>query len=277
MGADLARRSTKIFTALIALCLAIAAMLAHTPHHVEAVAAHVQTVSDVVAYSVLGVSLPAFMFDPNVIFLYFVVAMLGIYVEFSHPGTIIPGIVGGIALLLFLFTASFIAPNWLGLIPLLLAFVLLVLDVKLPAHGVLTVGAVIALISGAFLFFQGGGAHARPPIAPVVVYTMGGMVGLIGLTLVVFVMRAYHQRVITGVEGMIGARVTAITPLHPSGRVMYAGENWAAQVDPPAHGADPGAELRIVRVERLCLHVEPVHEQNAAAESVNEIVMRQEM
>ncbi len=198
------------------------------------------------------------LLDPNVIFLLFIVAVIGIYLEISHPGVILPGVVGSIALLLFLFGVGSLSPNWAGLALMILAFVLLVLDVKLPTHGVLTVGAVISLVFGAFIFFNSGGPYNGPQVNPLVVYSMAGLIGLIGLTLVTFIVRAQRQRVNTGVEGMIGAVATALTPLLPQGRVRYQGEDWAAVVEAPTTSVDAGSEVQIVAVEGLRLHVRPI-------------------
>jgi len=198
-----------------------------------------------------------FLLDPNVAFLLFVLAVIGIYIEISHPGLILPGVVGGIALLLFLFAAGSLSPNWAGLGLMVLAFVLLILDVKLPTHGVLTVGAIISLIFGAFIFFNSG-SLTGPQVNPIVVYSMAGLIGLIGFSLVTVIVRVQRRRVTTGVEAMIGATVIALTPLLPEGRVSYGGEDWAAVLDPPATSADAGSELRIVTVEGLRLHVQPV-------------------
>ncbi len=195
------------------------------------------------------------LLDPNVVFLLFIVAMLGIYLEISHPGAILPGVTGAIALLLFLFAAGSLSPNWAGLGLMVLAAVLLVLDVKLPTHGVLTLGAVISLVVGALIFFNSGGPYDGPQLNPIVVYGIAGIVGVVGLTLVTFVVQAQRRRVTTGVEGMIGAKVVALTPLLPQGRVDYSGEDWAAILDSPAASADPGSELQIVSVEGLRLHV----------------------
>src|SRR5438045_9615834 len=96
------------------------------------------------------------LLDPNIIFLLFIVALIGLFVEVSHPGAIIPGVIGSIALILFLFESWFLSPNWAGLVLMALAFVLLILDVKLPAHGILTLVAVICFIIVAFLFFTSG-------------------------------------------------------------------------------------------------------------------------
>src|SRR5579875_2972844 len=203
------------------------------------------------------------LIDPNVAFLLFVVAMIGIYLEIAHPGVIVPGVVGGIALLLFLFAAGSLSPDWVGLALMGFSLALLVLDIRLPSHGVLTIGAVISLILGALLFFNSGsgGAYGEPRVNPLVVYAMGAVVGLIGLSLVSFIVRAQRQPVTTGVESMIGARVTALTDLEPEGRVSYGGENWAAVLDPPALSVDAGTILQIVSVEGLRLHVRPAHTQ----------------
>ena len=196
------------------------------------------------------------LLDPNIVFLLFVVAVLGVYVEIAHPGAIIPGVIGTIAFVGFLFAASFLAPNWIGLAFMLLAAVLLVLDVKLPAHGALTVGAMLSLIIGAFLFFNGSSGSVG--LNPILVYSVAGIVGVVGFLLVRVAMRARRMHVTTGVEGMIGATVIAKTPLLPEGRVRYAGEDWAAILDDATASADPGSKLQIVSVEGLRLHVQPV-------------------
>src|SRR6266849_9963846 len=147
----------------------------------------------------------ALIHDPNVTFLLFVVAIIGIYVEISHPGAILPGVAGGIALLLFFFAAGSLSPNWAGLALMALAFVLLVLDTRLATHGALTVGAAISLIFGALLFFNSGGPYQEPPVNTLLVYAMGGLVGLVGLYVVSMIVRTRRRQVSTGTEGMIGA------------------------------------------------------------------------
>ncbi|HEY4384907.1 MAG TPA: hypothetical protein VGN34_10580, partial [Ktedonobacteraceae bacterium] len=83
------------------------------------------------------------LLNPNIVFLVFIVAMIGLFVEATHPGAIIPGIVGALAFIIFLFAAVALSPNWLGLIFMVLAFLLLILDVHASAHGILTLGATI--------------------------------------------------------------------------------------------------------------------------------------
>lgn len=196
--------------------------------------------------------------DPNVIFLLFIVALVGIFVEVSHPGAIIPGIVGSIALILFLIGAWLFSPNWAGLILMSLAFVLLLLDVKLPAHGILTLVAVLSLIAGTFLFFNGSQSSHGSQLDPVLVFAMGGLVGLVGLYIVTLVVRTRRQSVKTGMDSMIGTRVIVSTPLQPVGRVDYKGEDWTAVLEDPSSSVDPGTEVLIVGVEGLLLHVQPI-------------------
>jgi len=197
----------------------------------------------------------SFLLTPDVAFLLFVAAMLCIFLELSHPGAVVPGVIGVVALLLFLFAAAALSPNWAGLVLMLLAGVLLVLDVKLLTHGLLTLGAVLSLIVGTLLFFNTGEQH----IQPIVVYITGAIFGLVGITLVSWIVRIQHKRVTTGIEGMVGSRVIALTPLLPEGRVRYEGENWAAIMNEPDTSADPGSELRVVSVEGLRLRVRPMH------------------
>ncbi len=139
-----------------------------------------------------------------------------------------------------------------------LAFVLLVLDIKLPAHGILTLGAVVSLIVGALLFFNSGGPSQGLQVNPILVFAMGGLVGLIGLYVVTLIVRIGQRSVKTGTDSMIGATVIASTPLQPVGRVEYKGEDWTAVLDDPSTSVDPGTEVQIVAVEGLLVHVQPV-------------------
>jgi membrane-bound serine protease (ClpP class) len=123
---------------------------------------------------------------------------------------------------------------------------------------VLTLGAVVSLVIGALIFFNSGGPYSGPQINPLVVYAMAGVFGILGLTIVTFIMRTRKRPVNTGIEGMIGATAIALTPLLPEGRVSFGGEDWAAVLDPPTTSLDPGSDVRIVAVEGLRLHVRPV-------------------
>ncbi|HLG77562.1 MAG TPA: NfeD family protein [Ktedonobacteraceae bacterium] len=207
--------------------------------------------------------------NPNIVFFLSVIAFFGLFVEIAHPGIIVPGLLGTVALVLFLIAASGLAPNWAGLAILALAFGLLVLDLKLTAHGVLSIAAALSFIVGTLVFFHVGNPLPGPQLQPMLVYLMGGVIGLLGLTVALFVASTRRYRMLNGVEGMIGAHVTALTPLQPQGRVRYGGENWAAVLDPPISAVLPGTVLQIVAVEGLCLHVRTLYQQSSIASVVS--------
>jgi len=198
------------------------------------------------------------LLNPNIVFLLFFVGMVGIYVEVVHPGLIVPGAIGVVALIAFFWNASSLSPNWSGLIYMILAFLLLIIEVFVTTYGIVTLGAVVSLIVGAFLFFSGGGPEQREPINPFVVYSAGTLVGGLGVYVLLVVVRLRRMPINTGPEGMIGETVIALTELTPEGRVSYGGEDWAARLNTPTPNVGVGAELKIVSLQGLCLHVQLV-------------------
>lgn len=196
----------------------------------------------------------ALLLDSNVLFILFVIAAVCIYLEISHPGAIVPGTVGGIALILFLLGAGSLLPNWAGLALMLLAIVLLAIDVRVPTHGVLTVGALVSLIVGTLLFFNSGPSDQA--ISPYLVVGVAAGVGVIALIVLRFAIAAQRAHVDTGGDRLLGQVAVAITPLVPEGRVRILGEDWSAQLTDPAGRADVGAKVRIVAVDGLRLRVE---------------------
>lgn len=202
-----------------------------------------------------------FLLDPNVVFLLFIVAMVGIFLEIAHPGAIFPGVIGSIALILFLIAIASLSFNWVGLVLMFLAFALLVIDLRASTHGLLTLGSVASLIGGALLLFSAPGV---PDVDPTVVYVMGGFVGVLGIALINVIARSQHKPVTTGPEGMIGKRALVLTSLHPEGRVRYEGEDWAAVLDDPATSVDANSEVQIIGVEGLRLHVRSMRGQEMA-------------
>jgi membrane-bound serine protease (ClpP class) len=199
-----------------------------------------------------------FLADPTVLFLLFILAAACIYIELSHPGAIAPGVIGALALILFLFSAGSIQPNWAGLALMLLAIVLLVIDVRAPTHGFLTAGALISLVIGALIFFDSGSNSYQPGLNPWALVGAVGALSAISLTILSFAVRAQRRPVTTGVEGLIGQTATVIVALAPSGRVRLRGENWAARLASGETLVRAGASVRITGMEAITLIVEPV-------------------
>ena len=199
-------------------------------------------------------------YDPTALFILFIIAAICIYLELAHPGAIVPGVVGSIALVVFLIGAIGISPNWGGLALMLLAIPLLAVDARAPTHGVLTVGALISLVAGAIIFFDTSPNIGQSPVNPAVIVGVAVGVGLVALLVLRYSVGAQLRRVTTGTESYIGRVVTVIEPLAPRGRVTLQGENWSARIAPTAKVAEPlpiGAHARVTRVDGLTLLVEP--------------------
>jgi membrane-bound serine protease (ClpP class) len=178
----------------------------------------------------------------------------------AHPGAIVPGVVGSMALIVFLIGAIGISPNWGGLALMLLAIPLLAVDARAPTHGVLTLGALVSLVAGDIIFFDTSYNLGQPAVNPAVIVGVAVGVGLVALLVLRYGIAARLRRVTTGTESYIGRTVTVIEPLAPRGRVNLLGEIWSARIAPEAKVAEPlpiGAHVRIVRVEGLTLLVEP--------------------
>ena len=203
-------------------------------------------------------SIQSVLLNPNIVFLLFIVAMMGLFVEATHPGGIIPGIVGALAFVIFLFAAIVLAPNWFGLIFMVLALILLILDVYASAHGILTLGAVLSLIFGTFPFFQNVGSQTGSHIQAWLVYSVSVLIGAIGLFVLSYLVRMRRLPVKSGVEGMVGEQAVVTKALRPVGRVNYAGENWEAALDHPDSSVDEGVQVQIMAVDGLRLRVRPV-------------------
>ena len=189
--------------------------------------------------------------DPNIGFILLVLGALGIYVEFTSPGLIFAGVLGGILLLLGLSSLSILPINWVGVALLLLAVTLFVLEAKFTSHGVLGIGGTIAMILGALLLVNG------PPEVRIHFFTalmVSVPFALITMFLVAIVVRARRNKVLTGSSGMIGEIGISRTPLEPEGQILVRGEYWdaVASTNIPA-----GARVRVKAVSGLKLLVDP--------------------
>jgi len=201
-----------------------------------------------------------FLADPTVLFLLFVLATTCLYIELAHPGAIVPGVIGALALILFLFSAGSIQPNWAGLALMLLAIVLLAIDVRAPTHGFLTVS--VSLVIGALIFFDTGSNPEEPGLNPWALVGAVAALGAMSVTILSFAIRAQRSPVTTGVEGMLGQAATVIVALAPTGRVRLLGENWAARLAGNRAGSEApiriGQSVRITGIDGITLIVEPV-------------------
>src|SRR5438477_1226740 len=191
--------------------------------------------------------------DPNIALILLVIGALGIYVEFSSPGLIAPGVMGAILVLLGLSAISVLPINWLGAALLLLAFALFALEVKIASHGILGAGGAIAMMLGAVLLVSSPVPEMRVRWSTAIGLALP--FSAITVFLLTIAVRARRNKVETGVEGMIGETGRAITELAPAGKVFVHGEYWDAVSALPVAA---GANVKVTAINRLKLTVEPV-------------------
>jgi membrane-bound serine protease (ClpP class) len=195
-----------------------------------------------------------FLANPTVVYLLFLIGLAGLYAEFNHPGTWVPGLVGAVALILFAFSAQQLPISAIGLLLVLLGLALFVLELKFASHGVFGVVGTMCVIGGSVMLFPGAGGDLRPPLAVVLPGS---------LTLAVFcfaatrlAIKARRAPLATGVEGLRGEIGVVELPCGPEGTVFVHGELWKAMA---ASGPVPsGTRVRVVRVRDLIVDVEPV-------------------
>ncbi|MGC1188654.1 MAG: nodulation protein NfeD, partial [Candidatus Acidiferrales bacterium] len=199
----------------------------------------------------------AWVVEPDVFFILLLVGILGLYVEFTHPGMVAPGMVGGIALVLALFAMHILPVNFAGLLLVVLALVLFILEAKFASHGALAIGGIVAMLLGALMLIHSPMTGAGVSLGTALGVTVPFAVIVIFLMRLVLRSRAWQPAV--GAEQLIGheAEVTSdLVPVGTSGQftgmVRMHGELWRAT----AHEAIPtGARVRVSRVEGLMLHV----------------------
>ena len=194
--------------------------------------------------------------DPNIALVLLVLGVLGIYLEFTSPGLIAPGVAGAILVLLGLSALSVLPINALGAALMILALTLFVLEAKFMSHGILATGGAIAMVLGALILVNG-------PIPEMRIHwpTAIGLAlpfSLITVFLLTLAMRARRNKIATGSEAMIGTTGSAVTALSPEGKVFVRGEYWDAVALRPV---GPGAPVRITAIDHLKLTVEPVAQQ----------------
>ena len=189
--------------------------------------------------------------DPNVAYVLMMLGMLGLFFELSNPGVILPGVIGGISLILAFFAFQSLPINYAGLLLILFGIVLLVAEIKIVSHGVLAIGGIISMALGSLMLFDSPEVSFRVSwwvIAPMV----GATAGLF-LFVVAAGVRALGRPTATGAEGLVGKTATVRERLGPEGQVMVSGEIWRAVAD--GEPLEPGAQVRIVAVDGLTLKV----------------------
>ena len=201
-------------------------------------------------------SLLVWVANPNIAFLLGAIGLVCLYVEFTHPGMVAPGVFGAIALVLALYGFNFVPINYAGLLLIVTALVLFALEAKLTAHGVLAAGGILAMVLGAMILVKSPWPEARIHLPTALSVALP--LALITIILLRLVIAAKLRKAVTGDQGMIGEMGVVRADLSPAGKVLVHGELWDAHA---ATAIPRGARVRVRKIEGLTLEVESEKER----------------
>jgi membrane-bound serine protease (ClpP class) len=192
--------------------------------------------------------------QPDLVFVLLILGVLGLYTEFTHPGVIAPGVIGGICLILALYALNFLPVNFAGLFLIALALAFFILEAKMPSHGILGAGGVISMFLGAIFLI-------RSPLTPGGVSISVALAATLPCALIVIflmrlVLRSRKWKTSTGKEELVGTQGIVVSPLQAGveGMIRVHGELWQAE---SAQAVPEGKSVRVLRVQGLKLFVEP--------------------
>ncbi|HLJ90573.1 MAG TPA: nodulation protein NfeD [Candidatus Angelobacter sp.] len=192
------------------------------------------------------------LMDPNIALFLLAIGIFGIFLEFNHPGVVVPGVVGFLSVLLAVFALQLLPVRYAALGMILGAFILFALEAKFQTHGVLGIGGIVSMMLGALLLVDG-------PIPQMRVQWWAALsislpLGAITIFLMTIALKARRNKITTGEEGMVGEIGVVRSPLTPSGKVFLDGALWDAVANT---AIETGSSVIVRRVENLVLHVEP--------------------
>jgi len=194
--------------------------------------------------------------DPNIAYILFLVGLAGLYFELAHPGVILPGIIGGISLILAFFALQTLPVNYAGVLLILFGVILFIAEIKVISHGLLTVGGIISLVLGSLLLFESPDPALR--VSWSVMIPMLTVICLFFAGVIALVLKAQMRKRRTGKEGMVDEEGKTVTDIYETGKVFIKGEYWNASSDKPV---EKGRRVRIVKVEGLLIKVEEIEDK----------------
>ena len=193
--------------------------------------------------------------DPNIALILALLGMLCIYIEMTHPGMVLPGVVGTISIVLALFAFNLLPINWTGALLILIAITLFVMEATVTSHGILAIGGCIAMIAGGLMLVEGPIPQLQIRLSTTLAVTIP--VALITVFLVRLVVLSHRRKSVTGEQGMIGEVGVAISGIHDDGKVLVHGEYWNASSNAPIAA---GSRVRVINVHGLKVQVEAERE-----------------
>jgi membrane-bound serine protease (ClpP class) len=191
--------------------------------------------------------------NPTIAYILLMLGIYGIFFELSSPGAILPGVVGGIFLILAFYALQMLPVNFAGLALILFAIILFIAEIKVVSHGLLAVGGVISLFLGSMMLFGSPTEYMRVSLSviiPAVLVSAGFFIFAVTKAI-----RARLTKPTTGMEGLIGEIGKASTPIAPEGKISVHGEFWNVVSD---EKIEAGEKVQVIGVMNLKLKVKKI-------------------
>ncbi len=195
--------------------------------------------------------------NPNIAYLLLLIGLAGLYFEFSTPGAILPGVIGGISLLMAFYGLSTLPVNYTGVLLILFGIILFIAEIKIMSHGMLTVGGVISLALGSFILIDTPEPALRISLQVLIPAVL--VASLFFIVVIWLALKAQMRKHYSGTESMIEGQGEAVTDINGEGKVFFQGEYWTGHSD---HFIPKGTKVRIRKVDRLTLIVEEIKKEN---------------
>lgn len=191
--------------------------------------------------------------DPNIAYIFLMIGIYGIMFELYSPGTIFPGVIGGISLIIAFYSLHTLPVNYAGLALIIFAIILFIAEIKIISHGLLTIGGIISLTLGSIMLINMESTLEVFRISWHVILVFVILTAAFFIFAIGFAIKAQTRKPVTGIEGMTGETGEAITDLSPDGQIMVHGEIWNAECqDGPV---TKGTKVEVIKVTNLKLLV----------------------
>jgi len=193
--------------------------------------------------------------DPNIVFILLSIGVQAIFIELASPGGWVAGFLGAVCLALAAYGMGVLSVNWFGLIFLIIAFVLFIVDIKAPTHGGLTAAGIGSFIVGALVLFNSPGTPQFQRVSLPLVILVGILTGILFAVIIGFALRAQKRPIVTGQESLPGRTGIARTDIGPTGQAQVGSELWTAELAEGQGRIRKGERVEIVKVEGLRVKV----------------------
>ncbi len=191
--------------------------------------------------------------NPNIAYILMLLGVYGLFFEMANPGYVLPGVIGGISMLLALYALQVLPVNYAGLALMILGVIFMVAELFAPSFGALGIGGIIAFVVGSIILFDTEGSELQVAI-PIIV-AVSTVTSIFFLIVLKMVFAAHRKPVVSGVDEMLGSIGQVLEDFEASGRIHIHGETWQVKSKLPLNRGD---QVRVTAIDGLILSVEPI-------------------